>query len=91
MDDIEVLRTGSHVIFNRPGQGFFSIVDESRLTRPMGNTIFRIMYYMCIPFCDEETQRQGTTVIHVGTWIHTLLLLLLSFEQVRSSVSACSE
>eukprot|EP00977_Amphora_coffeiformis_P006651 scaffold1450_cov170-Amphora_coffeaeformis.AAC.5 len=65
MKDIEVLRAGSHVIFNRPGQGFFSVVDESRLQRPTGNTIFRIIYYMCIPFCDEETQRQGTTVLHV--------------------------
>ena len=82
MDDIEVLRNGSHVIFNRPGQGFLSIVDESRLKRPTGYAIFRMIYYMCIPFCDEETQRQGPTVLHNGT----------SFFDIRmSAVAFCPE
>ena len=66
MEDIEILRQGSRVIFRRPGRGLFGIVDESRLTRPAGNSIFRIMLYMAIPFCDEHTdQMEGTTVVHI--------------------------
>lgn len=65
MEDIEILRMGSRVIFRRLGQGFFAIVDESRLTRPPGNSIFRLMLYMAIPFCDEATQIEGTTVVHI--------------------------
>mmetsp|Transcript_4205 Transcript_4205/g.8074 ORF Transcript_4205/g.8074 Transcript_4205/m.8074 type:complete len:316 (+) Transcript_4205:511-1458(+) len=65
MDDIEIVRTGSQVTFQRPGQGLFAVVDESRLSRPYGNSIFRINFYFASIFCDEDTQREGTTVVHI--------------------------
>ena len=65
MKDIEILRTGAYVILQRPGQGIVNIVDESRLARPTGRTVFRLQYYFVLPFCDEHTQREGTTVLHI--------------------------
>lgn len=69
MDDIAVLRRGSHVIFSRPGQGFLTMIDESRLDRPVGQTIFRLMFYMPVPYGDEATQLHGSTALHIGTFL----------------------
>ena len=76
MDDIAVLRQGSHVVFARPGKGDLTIVDESRLSRPMGHTIFRLMLYMGVPYCDEATQFHGSSAVHIGTFCCFVLIVV---------------
>jgi len=66
MDDVELLRTGSRVFIQRPGQGFLAVVDESRLPRSTGTFLFRLMFYAARLHNDEVTQRDGATFIYVG-------------------------
>ena len=70
--DVEMLRTGSRVFVERPGQGFLAIVDESRFPRSPGTFVFRLMFYAARLHNDEFTQRDGATFVFIGKSPHHL-------------------
>jgi hypothetical protein len=61
--DIAVLRSGYLQILPRPSGGILALFDESKLTRPVGDSKLRIIFYFSSLFHDHSIR--GKTIVHV--------------------------
>ena len=82
MEDVEMLRTGSRVFIQRPGQGVLVIADDSRLPRSLGVFMFRLMFYIARLYDDEINQREGATFMFIGECINTRTYSTICFVDI---------
>uniref|UniRef100_A0A7S3L9W3 BZIP domain-containing protein n=1 Tax=Amphora coffeiformis TaxID=265554 RepID=A0A7S3L9W3_9STRA len=65
MDEIETLRSGYAVCFNRSGKGIMVLHDHSRLPHFDGALHAKNIMYYCTTLTDEATQTQGISIVFV--------------------------
>lgn len=65
-DDVDILRSGFMVILPRPLGGYVTVRDESRLPRPPGISVVRILFYWYSNW-PEMGRCDNNAVVHVIT------------------------
>lgn len=65
MDEVEMLRSGYVMAFNRPGQGMVAVYDISRCEKFDSARHARVIMYINTVFSDEVTESEGFTIVYV--------------------------